>query len=60
MTPKIALNGTSVLEHSTPFMGVMSSNPGTYTWSRRPNTCEERGLSGSGQGLEKKAHKRDT
>ena len=34
-----------------PNIGVMSSNPGVCTWSRRPNSCEERGLSGCKKGL---------
>ena len=35
------------IERSTPSVGVMSSNPE----SRRPNSCEERGLSGCRKGL---------
>ena len=34
------------LKRSTPGMGVMSSNPGACTWSRKPKSCEEKGLSG--------------
>ena len=39
------------LERLTPSVGVMSLNPGACTWSRRPNSCEERGLSGCKMGL---------
>ena len=46
--PKIKSYGCCTvegLEHSTPSMGVMSSNPRACTWSWRPNSCEEMGLS---------------
>ena len=34
---------------------VMSSNPGVSTWSRRPNSCDERGLSGCKKGFKSEA-----